>query len=525
MIHGEDENTSLQVHLEYVEMTNVGQAYRMSRHPVNFDMNGDMTGSYVRGCSIHTSFNRAIAVQGTNNLLVEDNVAYDIQAHAFFIGNGGEVGNTFEHNLAVSVKSSSGGLNSDFIPAAFLASSMGNTLTNNHAVGGEWHGFWFTLPEHPTGPSFDESICLQNVPLGEFSGNTAHSNGGHGLWTFQRYTPQKDGNTPRTDGNCKQSIQNSIAAQFSDQRAWNNFVGVEFVDGSGLQCVNSILAQNSFANFRGVTSFGGPKISYSFPTRKKRGSSPPESLGDVFYGLDNSVIVGRTNSDALWQLNQGVNGVTEIGAVIPFGHSVAMQHTAFTNFYQSNTYAMQWTEIRGNYLAYSGYPLWVLGLTFDNVLKTGIFRWMHEAIVYDVDNSLKCSLGDSPAKILPSLPILPPGTCPTCSSFDDALMEAITCPYTMRFHQVVFDVAHPSYLDGKNAVFLSENRSMTGIYSTKREGVFSQGYSATLPDGYTITLQFEDAEDIQNISMRAVFYDFKVNVFFYSCNLYITITI
>ena len=516
--HGANENSTLGFKIKDVEFTNVGQAYRAGRYPVNIYMTGDSTGSYVNKSSFHNSFNRAMALNGANNIEIIENVAFNIDGSAFYIGDA--TGNTFDGNVAVNVKSISGGLNTDFTAACFLISNPNNDIINNVAVGCGSHGYWFNLPIHPTGPSLDDTICPQNTPLGNFSRNTAHSNGRYGIFTFETFTPQMDGNIPPLNGICKQKTQKAISATFSGITAWNNFVGVGFVNGSGLRCDYCILVQNSHANFRGVTSVLGPKIPYSWPARKKRGVVAAYSLGDVFYGLSNSVIVGRTYSDALWQPNQGVNGVTEIGAAIPFGYSVGIENTAFINYNVPSTYPLQLTKIRENYLTYSGYPFWVLGLTFENVYQKGIFRRMYEAVVHDVDNSIECSPGDSgpskvPSKILPYLPILSPDSYETCTWFDNSLIEAIIVPYSMQFHQFSFDVIHPSYFENK-AGFSRDNRSMTATFSRRREGTLGRGFSVTLPDcgdgGGPIRWHFEDAEHIQNISVKIVISDVQVSI-------------
>ena len=57
-----------------------------------FPPTGDMAGSYVKGCAIHNSFNRAVNIHDTHNVLVEHNVAYDIMGGAFFLEDGIETG-------------------------------------------------------------------------------------------------------------------------------------------------------------------------------------------------------------------------------------------------------------------------------------------------------------------------------------------------------------------------------------------------------------------------------------------------
>ena len=49
---------AVEAHIEYVEFTYSGQAFRKGRYAVHLHLNGDMTGTYVRGSSFHKSFNR-----------------------------------------------------------------------------------------------------------------------------------------------------------------------------------------------------------------------------------------------------------------------------------------------------------------------------------------------------------------------------------------------------------------------------------------------------------------------------------
>ena len=70
-------------HFHYIEVTHAGQAFRLGRYPIHFHMEGDVHGSYVKGCAIHRSFNRAVTMHGVNNLVVERNVIYDILGNIF----------------------------------------------------------------------------------------------------------------------------------------------------------------------------------------------------------------------------------------------------------------------------------------------------------------------------------------------------------------------------------------------------------------------------------------------------------
>lgn len=97
------------------------------RYPIHFHMSGDVTGSYVRGCAIHHTFNRAVTIHGVQGLLVEHNVAYHVMGHAYFIEDGIETGNTIQYNLGVHVTSSSSLLNVDVTPGTFWITNPNNT--------------------------------------------------------------------------------------------------------------------------------------------------------------------------------------------------------------------------------------------------------------------------------------------------------------------------------------------------------------------------------------------------------------
>jgi hypothetical protein len=62
----------------FFQLFNVGQAFRQNRYPINFDTNGNMSMSYVKSCSIHYSFNRAINIDASNYITIENNVIYNV---------------------------------------------------------------------------------------------------------------------------------------------------------------------------------------------------------------------------------------------------------------------------------------------------------------------------------------------------------------------------------------------------------------------------------------------------------------
>ena len=175
--------------IAYVELRKVGQAFQLGRYPIHFHMIGDVTGSYVKGCSIHDSFNRAITFHGVNNFLVDRNVAYNIMGHTFFQEDGVEVNNIITNNVGILTLASFSLLNTDFNPAIFWITNPSNYFEGNRACGSQFYGVWFELPNAPTGVSIGVKSVPKQFPLGSFKDNVAHSNGKYGIRIFPEWTP------------------------------------------------------------------------------------------------------------------------------------------------------------------------------------------------------------------------------------------------------------------------------------------------------------------------------------------------
>ena len=162
-----------------VELVNMGQAGRLARYPFHFHMMGSASDSYIRSSAIHHSFNRCVTVHGTQDVTVEDNVGYHTRGHCFFFEDGVETGVRLVHNLGLSTLRPAADqriLSTDSVPATFWIQHPRNTVRGNAAAGSDGNGFWYDLPDKPTGLSSYSSIRPRTAPMGVFSGNVAHSN-------------------------------------------------------------------------------------------------------------------------------------------------------------------------------------------------------------------------------------------------------------------------------------------------------------------------------------------------------------
>ena len=212
-----------------VEFNRMGQNMHLARYPIHWHLVGDAKGQYIQNSAIHDTYSRCVTVHGTNDVRVENNVTYNNIGHCFFLEDAVEHGNQFIHNLGILTKchpdapcvptnlgpfGPGGGPNfntagqdakdilipSDNTASTFWITNPDNIYRDNVAAGSDATGFWFALPQHPTGAFAGTDVSANTWPrrsrVREFKGNTAHSN-------FDGYMsdrgPQPDGHF-RTGG-------------------------------------------------------------------------------------------------------------------------------------------------------------------------------------------------------------------------------------------------------------------------------------------------------------------------------------
>ena len=342
--------------LSNVEMTNVGQAFRLGRYAVHYHVNGDMTGSYVKECAIHKSFNRAVNIHATNHVLVEGNVAFDIMGGVFFLEDGVEMYNTIRKNLVIFSKSSTSLQNDDITPAAFWVTNAYNTITDNHAAGGTHFGFWYRMHEFPDGPSFSPDFRPRRVPLLEFARNTVHSQGWFGVWIFMVFTPMTLVNV---DGSGYSTTPQ--AAVFDSSTFWNCEKGFESVGGGAFQLKDSLIVNSEVA---------GVEIKLILE------STPfSETQGPMISG---TTIVGRVAA-----LDQEGNDRQNYGVILPQGRGLTLKDMTYVGFNTATSCVYTVANIQGEVYTVSCLLSFV---TFEVIINTG--KQMHE-------RTQKCNLGYS----------------------------------------------------------------------------------------------------------------------------------
>jgi hypothetical protein len=154
--------------------------------------------SYLRGSAIHESYYRCVSIHGTNRAEVDDNVAYDITGHCFYLEDGTEQENRITNNLAALVHfigkpardyfDDDGGQflttvdadpedltqPADITAGGFYISNKNNWVEGNAASGG-WASFGFPTLSRPIGLNAGRNFNPSQSPTLSFKGNSAHS--------------------------------------------------------------------------------------------------------------------------------------------------------------------------------------------------------------------------------------------------------------------------------------------------------------------------------------------------------------
>ena len=474
----EKDSEIAQAHIEYIEVTHAGQAFRLGRYPIHFHLNGEMPNSYIRGCAVHHTFNRAINIHGVYNTLIEFNVVYNIMGGAIFLEDGIETGNNFQYNLAVFVISSSSLQNDDITPAAFWITNPNNTVRHNHAVGGTHFGFWYRMNERPDGPSYDPNYCPRNIPLGIFYNNTAHSLGWFGVWLFQFYFPMED-------GACGTSVERAKPAKFYEVFVYNSDKGFEGVDMGALQLINSIIAQCKSSGYEGV-------LLVETEERSEKSALVQDTL-----------ILGEFDTE---ELKIDYHGKTNNAIVAPFGRGFRLENVKIKNCDNGIHFA-----IKGLCKdRCGGFTMQSENVTIEGNTPSMKYRWEHESVIEDLDDSLCGGTGES-RKVIPKREgdSFPPD-CILCAKADNSGVQAYSCPSHYKFHRLAFNDIYPEQLAGKSVRATNEYGSSTADFMMKRL-THAPGWMIILVGGQITKLEFVNAENMVNLTFSGVLYNFVVS--------------
>jgi cell migration-inducing and hyaluronan-binding protein len=405
-----------------VEFFRMGQHENLARYPIHWHLVGDAPGQYIENSAIHHTFSRCVTVHGTNDVRVENNVAYDNVGHCYFLEDGVEHGNQYLSNLGMLTKcnptrpcDSTSALNgsgagqnatdqlipSDNTASTFWITNPDNTYRGNVSAGSEATGFWMAFPEHPTGKFEGTEVSKATWPrrmqLKEFSGNVSHSDvdglmfdrgpsaqgkfnlGGN---THLPYTDPSDTNSARLESVIKDftSYKNSGAAIWA--RGENHvFQGLKLAD-SGIGYTHA---------YPGVAPYHGDftsKVEDSLFVGETDNKGTPKTEAEIAYGRT----MPRKDAD------YPIRGYE----YYDFTHHVI--NTKFVNFVDNATRKTGAIS----YLLYTSFPIStnndVEGLKFENAKPVyfppqqdrrwsfsgefGRFSGWNGAVIHDKDGSI-----------------------------------------------------------------------------------------------------------------------------------------
>jgi cell migration-inducing and hyaluronan-binding protein len=405
-----------------VEFLRMGQHENLARYPIHWHLVGDTQGQYIENSAIHDTYSRCVTVHGTNNVRVENNVAYNNVGHCYFLEDGVEHGNQYIGNLGMltrcnptrpcnstnALNGSGAGQNatdqlipSDNTASTFWITNPDNTYRGNVSAGSEATGFWIALPEHPTGKFEGTEISAKTWPrrmqLREFSGNVAHSDV-DGLMFDRGTNPQGKfnlgGNShlPYTDPSDTNSAR--LESVITDFTSYKNNGAAIWARGEnhvfkGLKLADSGIGYTHA--YPGVAPYHGDytsKVEDSLFVGETGNQGTPKTEAEIAYGRT----MPRTDAD------YPIRGFE----YYDFTHHVV--NTKFVNFVDNATRKTGAIS----YLLYTSFPIStnndVEGLKFENAKPVyfppqqdrrwsfsgefGRFTGWNGAVFHDIDGSV-----------------------------------------------------------------------------------------------------------------------------------------
>ncbi|MEO9484361.1 MAG: G8 domain-containing protein [Ekhidna sp.] len=275
---------SATAHVEGVEFRRVGQEGRLRRYPFHWHMLSysgtetlaDATGQYFRNNTINNSANRGIVIHGTNGVLVQNNIVYDVRGHGLFTEDAVERRNIIDGNLILHVRNPEWGSQlmmhevGDFGSSGFWIANPDNVVTNNTAADCQTFGYWLAFPSRPFGLSnavlYDDGILMRpnRLEFGIFDNNTAHSNRNDGIHIDDPQSDDEGNTTPlqywsTTDGRTDihtNSFENLRRFALSRIKTWKNMDNGSWDRGVWTDMYEFVSADNCGRFFAGSGADG-----------------------------------------------------------------------------------------------------------------------------------------------------------------------------------------------------------------------------------------------------------------------------
>jgi len=409
-----------------LEVRRAGQAFQLGRYPIHFHMIGDVPGSYVKNCAIHDTFNRGLTIHAVNEFVVENNVAFNVMGHTFFIEDAVETNNIIRNNVGILTRASFSLLNTDCTPATFWITNPSNFIEKNRAAGSEAYGFWMDFPVSATGLNAGLSnFCPRGMPLGSFKDNVSHSNGKYGMRVFPEFNPKNKPCGTVDDINVLTS-----PAIFENLLTYRNREKGFITERIG-NCM-----------FKGFKSAENPSscLEISDLIRFNSGSA----------SIINAAILGSTKNPVS---QSGLNFET-LGLITPRNDNLLVDTIRFYNF--SNTNMAPFSscsrcEVSSASTDSDARTIFFKNIKYDSSVVKKI-RWAQprRAIFRDLDGTLT-GIGNSGGWVTPYYPHLLTKECKRDATWDDAII----CDNTVQIRRVSLYELNPSTINGQDLKILN----------------------------------------------------------------------
>jgi hypothetical protein len=143
-------------------------------------MCGNNHGSLISKNVIRNSSNRCIVLDGTNDVILSYNAAFNTTGHCYALEDGSEMRNVFESNIGFLTKAAPKYRESerDNAPAIFFITNPQNHFRGNVAAGSDDSGFILLFQRSVVGDSeaFYPEMIPQQLHFQTFENNIGHSN-------------------------------------------------------------------------------------------------------------------------------------------------------------------------------------------------------------------------------------------------------------------------------------------------------------------------------------------------------------
>lgn len=260
--------------IQGVKFENFGQAGILGRYPVHFHMSNDCPDSLVSKNVIRNSNQRCIVIHNSNDVIIDDNVAFNTRGHCFATETGSERRNLFRKNLGaktIELGAINGQSDStlevngpqDNLASTFWIRSTENYWVGNVAAGAQKIGWWFEMLEQSSpqlpGGFVNNSVHSSKEAVIAYPKKGWRPSGGGVIEGFRAYKNSGDGFKFFVSGDI--TIRNGIIA--------DNGIGVKYFgnQGSGLTLENTQIigmSQDAQVRFGWTCATTNPGIRYSF---------------------------------------------------------------------------------------------------------------------------------------------------------------------------------------------------------------------------------------------------------------------